>query len=45
MNTEEIKEIIREYFSQELQNDETPAGAMRRYQIQKLLLEFANTNS
>lgn len=36
-----LKSIIKEYFS-DLQSDETPAGAMRRLQIRKELLEFAN---
>ncbi len=33
--------IIKEYFS-DLQSDETICGAMRRLQIRKELLEFAN---
>jgi hypothetical protein len=37
-----IKHLIVEYFSDELQNDETPMGAMKRNQIRKELLEFAN---
>ena len=36
-----IKHLIVEYFSDELQNDETPMGAMKRNQIRKELLEFA----
>lgn len=37
-----IKKLIVEYFSDELQHNETPSGAMRRNQIRKKLLEFAN---
>lgn len=36
-----LKDLIKEYFS-DLQSDETPLGAMRRLQIRKELLEFAN---
>ena len=36
-----LKDIVREYFSDELQMDETPMGAMKRNQIRKELLEFA----
>jgi len=36
-----LKDIVREYFSDELQTDETPMGAMKRNQIRKELLEFA----
>lgn len=35
-----IKKLIIEYFS-DLQSDETPVGAMRRLQIRKDLLDFA----
>jgi hypothetical protein len=37
-----IKILIQAYFSDEVQMDETPMGAMRRNQIRKELLEFAN---
>lgn len=37
-----LKSIIKEYFSDGLQMDESPMGAMRRLQIRKELLEFAN---
>lgn len=36
-----IKILIKVYFSDEVQIDETPMGAMRRNQIRKELLEFA----
>ncbi len=36
-----LKDLIKEYFSDNLQMDETPMGAMRRNQIRKELLEFA----
>lgn len=36
-----IKILIKVYFSDEVQMDETPIGAMRRNQIRKELLEFA----
>ena len=36
-----LKDIVREYFSDNLQMDESPSGAMRRNQIRKELLEFA----
>ena len=36
-----IKILIQAYFSDEVQMDETPMGAMRRNQIRKELLEFA----
>ena len=37
-----IKLLIKVYFSDEVQRDETPLGAMRRNQIRKELLDFAN---
>lgn len=37
-----LKLLIKVYFSDEVQIDETPMGAMRRNQIRKELLEFAN---
>ena len=37
-----IKNLIQLYFSDELQNDETPMGAMKRNQIRKELLDFAS---
>lgn len=39
---DELKKSIIEYFSNELQHDETPAGALKRNQIKNKLLEFAN---
>lgn len=36
-----IKILVQAYFSDEVQMDETPLGAMRRLQIRKELLEFA----
>jgi hypothetical protein len=36
-----IKILIKVYFSDEVQMDETPMGAMRRNQLRKELLEFA----
>jgi len=38
---DKLKVLISQYFSDELQNDETPMGAMKRNQIRKELLEFA----
>jgi len=38
---DKLKGIIKEYFS-DLQSDETNVGSMRRLQIRKELLEFAN---
>jgi hypothetical protein len=40
-NVNNIKLLIKVYFSDEVQMDETPIGAMRRNQIRKELLEFA----
>lgn len=37
-----IKILIKVYFSDEVQMDETPTGAMRRNQIRKELMDFAN---
>jgi hypothetical protein len=37
-----LKGIIKEYFSDDLQMDESPMGAMRRNQIRKELLDFAH---
>ena len=37
-----IQDKIKLYFSDELQMDETPLGAMKRNQIRKELLEFAS---
>ena len=37
-----LKDKIKVYFSDELQNDETPMGALKRNQIRKELLEFAS---
>jgi hypothetical protein len=38
---DKIKKIINEYFSDEMQTDETPMGALKRNQIVKQLLDFA----
>lgn len=40
-----IKDAILTYFSDSLQYDETPVGALKRYQLQKMLLEWARTES
>lgn len=37
-----IKLLIKVNFSDEVQRDETPMGAMRRNQIRKELLDFAD---
>jgi hypothetical protein len=37
-----IKSIIKEYFSDEMQADETTMGALKRNQIVKQLLDFAH---
>jgi hypothetical protein len=37
-----LKLLIQVYFSDEVQRDETPMGAMRRNQIRKELLDFAS---
>jgi hypothetical protein len=39
---DKLKVLINQYFSDKLQNDETPMGAMKRNQIRKELLEFAH---
>jgi hypothetical protein len=39
---DKLKVLIIEYFSDELQLNETASGAMRRNQIRKELLEFAH---
>lgn len=36
-----IKILVQAYFSDEVQMDETPVGAMRRNQLRKELMEFA----
>jgi hypothetical protein len=41
-NINNIKLLIKVNFSDEVQMDETPIGAMRRNQIRKELLDFAN---
>ena len=41
-NINNIKLLIKVNFSDEVQMDKTPMGAMRRNQIRKELLEFAN---
>jgi hypothetical protein len=41
-NINNIKLLIKVYFSDEVQIDETPIGAMRRNQIRKELLQFAD---
>jgi len=41
-NINNIKLLIKVYFSDEVQIDETPMGAMRRNQIRKELLDFAS---
>jgi hypothetical protein len=41
-NVNNIKLLIKVYFSDEVQMDETPMGAMRRNQIRKELLQFAD---
>ena len=40
-NINNIKLLIKVYFSDDVQRDETPIGAMRRNQIRKELLQFA----
>jgi len=42
-NEYNIKSIINEYFSDEMQTDETPMGALKRNQIVKQLLDFARS--
>lgn len=37
-----VRYLIREYFSDNLQMDESPVGAMKRNQIRKELMDFAN---
>jgi hypothetical protein len=37
-----LKLLIQVYFSDDVQRDETPSGAMRRNQIRKELLDFAS---
>jgi hypothetical protein len=37
-----LKGLIKEYFSDDLQMDESPMGAMKRNQIRKELLDFAS---
>jgi hypothetical protein len=41
-NINNIKLLIKVNFSDEVQMDESPMGAMRRNQIRKELLDFAN---
>jgi hypothetical protein len=40
-----IKDAVLQYFSDSLQYDETPVGALKRYQLQKMLLEWARTET
>ena len=40
-----IKSYILRYFSDELQYDESPVGAMERNQLKKWLLEWARTDT
>jgi hypothetical protein len=42
-NINNIKLLIQVYFSDDVQRDETPIGAMRRNQLRKELLEFAHS--
>lgn len=37
-----IKILVQAYFSDEVQMDETPVGAMRRNQLRRELLDFAS---
>ncbi len=39
--TNNIKKLISDYFSEDLQRDESPMGAMKRNQIRKELIDFA----
>jgi hypothetical protein len=41
-NINNIKLLIKVYFSDDVQRDESPSGAMRRNQIRKELLQFAD---
>jgi hypothetical protein len=41
-NVNNIKLLIKVYFSDDVQRDESPSGAMRRNQIRKELLQFAD---
>jgi hypothetical protein len=46
MNTDAtIKDAVLQYFSDALQCDESPTGAMKRYQLQKMLSEWARTET
>ncbi len=38
---EAVKKAVIEYFSEELQNDETPRGAQRRNDLKKQVLSWA----
>jgi hypothetical protein len=39
--TADIKAYINRFFSDELQYDESPAGAMERWRLQKWMLDWA----
>ena len=41
-NINNIKKLIIEFFSDNVQSDETPMGALKRNQIRKELVDFAN---
>ena len=41
-NINNIKLLIKVYFSDDVQRDESPSGAIRRNQIRKELLQFAD---
>jgi len=46
MNTDAtIKDAVLQYFSDQLQYDETPVAALKRNQLKKQLLEWARTES
>jgi len=46
MNTDAtIKDAVLQYFSDQLQYDETPVAALKRNQLKKCLLEWARTES
>lgn len=39
-----LKSLIRSYFSEDLQFDETPKGAQKRMQLRLAILDLSNNN-
>ena len=40
-----LKALVKSYFNEELQRDESPGAAKKRLELQKIVVELSNKNS